>query len=157
MGQNPQAADSLGVNVMRIRYICVVTGGVLAGIAGAALSIALLNIFQENLTSGMGFIAVALVYFGGWRAAGIVGGALLFSTVNAFQLWIQIQGIAIPADFALMMPYVVTILVLALLAKRRTNAAGRPGQAFRAGQGMRGGEPRRGVKAGIRLRYRRVK
>ena len=62
-GQNPQAADSLGVDVVRIRYLSAVAGGVLAGLAGASLSIALLNIFQENLTNGMGFIAVALVFF----------------------------------------------------------------------------------------------
>jgi simple sugar transport system permease protein len=134
-GQNPQAADSLGVDVVRIRYLSAVTGGVLAGLAGASLSIALLNIFQENLTNGMGFIAVALVFFGGWRAAGVLGGALLFSTVNAIQLWIQIQGVAIPSDFALMMPYVVTILVLALLARRRVNAPAVLGKPFERGRG----------------------
>src|SRR5574340_1524128 len=67
VGQNPQAADTLGVNVTRVRYFCVSLGGMLAGIAGASLSIALINLFQENMTNGMGFIAVALVYFGGWR------------------------------------------------------------------------------------------
>ena len=134
-GQNPQAADSLGVDVVRIRYLSAVAGGVLAGLAGASLSIALLNIFQENLTNGMGFIAVALVFFGGWRAAGVLGGALLFSTVNAIQLWIQIQGVAIPSDFALMMPYVVTILVLALLARRRVNAPAVLGKPFERGRG----------------------
>ena len=64
----------------------------LAGIAGASLSIALINLFQENMTNGMGFIAVALVYFGGWRPMGVLGGALLFSLVNALQLWIQVKG-----------------------------------------------------------------
>jgi ribose/xylose/arabinose/galactoside ABC-type transport system permease subunit len=60
----PEAADSLGVNVAAIRYACISFGGVMAGIAGASLSIALINLFQENMTSGLGFIAVALVYFG---------------------------------------------------------------------------------------------
>ena len=112
-GQNPQAADSLGVDINRIRYFTVITGGVLAGIAGASLSIALINLFQENMTNGMGFIAVALVYFGGWRPWGVLGGALLFSFVNAFQLWIQVKGINLPSDIAVMMPYVLTILALA--------------------------------------------
>ncbi len=132
-GQNPQAADSLGIDVARIRYLSAIAGGVLAGLAGASLSIALLDIFQDNLTNGMGFIAVALVFFGGWRPTGLLGGALLFSTVNAVQLWIQIQKLAIPADFALMMPYVVTILVLALLGRRRGNAPAALGQPFERG------------------------
>ncbi|GAG63578.1 unnamed protein product, partial [marine sediment metagenome] len=67
VGQHPEAADSLGVNIVRIRYLTVIFGGMLSGIAGASLSIALLNVFQQNLTNGMGFIAVALVYFGAWR------------------------------------------------------------------------------------------
>jgi ABC-type uncharacterized transport system permease subunit len=134
-GQNPQAADSLGVDVVKIRYLSEIAGGVLAGLAGASLSIALLDIFQDNLTNGMGFIAVALVFFGGWRAAGVLGGALLFSSVNAVQLWIQIQGLPIPSDFALMMPYVVTILVLALLGRRRATAPAALGRPFERGQG----------------------
>ena len=122
VGQNPQAADSLGINVNRMRYYTVILGGVLSGVAGASLSIALLNVFQQNLTNGMGFIAVALVYFGGWRPRGLLIGALLFSMVNALQLWVQVRGINIPSDFALMMPYVITILVLAAMAKRRVHA-----------------------------------
>jgi ABC-type uncharacterized transport system permease subunit len=121
--------------VVKIRYLSAIAGGVLAGLAGASLSIALLDIFQDNLTNGMGFIAVALVFFGGWRAAGVLGGALLFSSVNAVQLWIQIQGLPIPSDFALMMPYVVTILVLALLGRRRANAPAALGRPFERGQG----------------------
>jgi general nucleoside transport system permease protein len=81
-------------------------------LAGASLSIALLNVFQQNMTSGLGFIAVALVYFGGWRPWGVLFGALLFSMVNSLQLWIQVLGINIPSDIAVMMPYVLTILVL---------------------------------------------
>jgi simple sugar transport system permease protein len=122
VGQNPQAADSLGINVNRMRYCTVILGGVLSGIAGASLSIALLNVFQQNLTNGLGFIAVALVYFGGWRPRGLLIGALLFSMVNALQLWVQVRGINIPSDFALMMPYIITILVLAAMAKRRVHA-----------------------------------
>ena len=83
----------MGVDVNQVRYFSVCCGAALAGLAGASLSIALVNLFQENLTAGMGFIAVALVYFGGWKPVGIMGGALLFSTVNAFQLWMQVLGI----------------------------------------------------------------
>lgn len=118
VGQNPAAADSLGVNVNRVRYFSVCLGSGLAGVAGASLSLALVNLFQENLTAGMGFIAVALVYFGGWRPVGILLGSLLFSAVNAFQLWMQVLGVGIKSDVAVMLPYLMTILVLALTTRR---------------------------------------
>jgi len=118
VGQNPEAADSLGVSVNGIRYATVILGSGMAGIAGASLSIGLLNVFQENMVNGIGFIAVALVYFGGWRPFGILGGALLFSTVNALQLWIQVLGLPIASDLAVMLPYVLTIVALALAVRQ---------------------------------------
>jgi simple sugar transport system permease protein len=117
-GENPEAADSLGVSIARVRYFTVTLGGILSGIAGASLSIANLNVFQQNMTAGLGFIAVALVYFGGWRPLGVMLGALLFSMVNSLQLWVQVLGIPIPSDFAVMMPYVLTILALVVTTTR---------------------------------------
>jgi len=118
VGENPGAADSLGVSVSRVRYLTVTLGGALSGVAGASLSIALLNVFQQNLTNGLGFIAVALVYFGGWRPLGVLAGSLLFSMVNALQLWVQVLGIPVPSDIAIMMPYALTILVLVFAGQR---------------------------------------
>jgi simple sugar transport system permease protein len=118
VGENPDAADSLGVSVARVRYFTIILGGTLSGVAGASLSIALLNVFQQNMTSGLGFIAVALVYFGGWRPWGILAGALLFSMVNSLQLWIQVLGVPVPSDIAVMMPYILTILVLVATVSR---------------------------------------
>jgi simple sugar transport system permease protein len=118
VGENPEAADSVGVSVARVRYFTIILGGILSGVAGASLSTALLNVFQQNMTSGLGFIAVALVYFGAWRPWGVLAGALLFSMVNALQLWIQVLGIPVPSDIAVMMPYVLTILVLVLSVSR---------------------------------------
>lgn len=118
VGENPDAADSLGVSVVRVRYFTIILGGTLSGMAGASMSIALLNVFQQNMTSGLGFIAVALVYFGAWSPWGVMAGALLFSMVNSLQLWIQVLGIPIPSDIAVMMPYVLTILVLVLTVSR---------------------------------------
>jgi len=123
VGQSPEAADTLGVSVKKIRYITVTLGGVLAGIAGASVSIALINVFLENITNGMGFIAVALVYFGGWRPYGVLAGSLLFSFVNAMQQWLQVKQIALPADVAVMLPYLLTIIVLAFSARRSTKPA----------------------------------
>ncbi len=118
VGENPEAADSLGVSVARVRYFTVIQGGIFSGLAGASLSIALLNVFQQNMTSGMGFIAVALVYFGGWRPWGVLGGALLFSMVSSLQLWMQVKNVPIPSEFAVMLPYVLTILVLVISVSR---------------------------------------
>lgn len=118
VGENPDAADSLGVSVARVRYFTIILGGTLSGMAGASLSIALLNVFQQNMTSGLGFIAVALVYFGAWSPWGVMAGSLLFSLVNSLQLWIQVKGVAIPSEIAVMMPYILTILVLVVTVKR---------------------------------------
>lgn len=124
VGQNPESADSLGVSVARVRYFTVIFGGTMSGLAGASLSIALLNVFQQGMTAGQGFIAVALVYFGAWRPWGVLAGAMLFSLVNGLQLWIQVLGIPIPSEFAVMMPYILTILVLtASVSKVRAPAA----------------------------------
>lgn len=118
VGHNPAAADSLGINVDRVRYFSVCFGSVLAGLAGASLSIALVNLFQENMTAGMGFIAIALVYFGAWNPLTIMAGALFFSTVNAFQLWMQVLGVPIPYNIALMLPYLLTIAALVVATNR---------------------------------------
>ena len=118
VGQNPSAADTLAVSVEKVRYFTVTLGGLLSGIAGASLSIGLLNVFQQGMTAGQGFIAVALVYFGAWRPFGVLLGAMIFSLVNALQLWVQVLGIPIPSDIAVMMPYVLTILALIFAVQR---------------------------------------
>ena len=123
VGQNPAAADSLGIGVNRVRYFSVCLGAMMAGVAGASLSIALLNLFQDNLTAGQGFIAVALVYFGGWNPVGVMGGALLFSVVNSFQLWMQVLGVKIPANVAVMLPYLLTIAALTVTVNRMRQPA----------------------------------
>ena len=119
VGENPEAADSLGVSVVRTRYLTVTIGGTLAGVAGAALAIDL-GIFQQNLTNAQGFIAIALVYFGAWRPAGVMGGALLYGFINSLVLQFKTLGI-IPrswSDIAAMAPAIITILALVLVARR---------------------------------------
>lgn len=118
VGENPEAADSLGVSVTGVRYTTQIIGGIMSGVAGASLSIALLNVFQQGMTAGLGFIAVALVYFGGWRPLGVLVGSLIFSMVNALQLWVQVLKLPIPSDIAVMMPYVLTILALVIAVQR---------------------------------------
>jgi general nucleoside transport system permease protein len=119
VGENPAAADSVGVNVARVRYSTVVLGSSLAGVAGAALALQL-GIFQQNLTQGQGFIAVALVYFGAWRPVGVMAGSLLYGMVAATVLSWKTLGI-IPqsaSDLAAMAPAVLTVLALVVVARR---------------------------------------
>jgi len=119
VGENPQAADSLGVSVEGTRFMAIMIGNALAGLAGATLSLQL-GVFQQNLTNGLGFIAVALVYFGAWRAKWVMAGAMLYGIVTATRLQWQARDI-IPnsaSDIAAMAPAIITILALVLLAKR---------------------------------------
>lgn len=119
VGQNPQAADSLGVSVTRTRFIAILLGCSLAGIAGATLSLQLAA-FQHNLTNGIGFIAVALVYFGAWQPRWVMAGALLYGVVTATRIkWQSLEIIPQGAsDIAAMAPAIITILALVLLASR---------------------------------------
>lgn len=123
VGENPQAADTLGISVVGIRYLCVIVGGMMSGLAGAYLSIGLNNMYVDDITNGMGWIAIALVYFGRWHPWGVIAGSLLFSVVNALQIWVQVRGIEIPYEFAVMMPYVLTIVALAFAVQRATQPA----------------------------------
>jgi simple sugar transport system permease protein len=119
VGEYPEAADTLGVSVVGTRYAAETIGGTLAGVAGAVLAISL-GIFQQNLTNGAGFIAIALVYFGAFTPFGIMWGALLFGAVNALILELKTLEV-IPRDLsnlAAMAPAIITILALAVVARR---------------------------------------
>jgi simple sugar transport system permease protein len=129
VGENPAAADSLGVSVARIRWSTVILGSTFAGLAGASL-LMYGGIFQVNLTQAEGFIAVALVYFGAWRPVGVMGGALLYGLVGVVILTWKSLGI-IPlnaSDLAATAPAVITVLALLFLARRfrQPAALGRP-------------------------------
>lgn len=130
VGTTPQAADTLGVNVEHIRYQCVILGGVMAGLAGAYLSISQAHMFADNITAGRGFIAVALVYFGRWHPVGIMGGALLFSLAHSLQRSIQVYGINFPYELAVVFPYLLVIIVLALSYKSRNLGPAALGRAY---------------------------
>lgn len=139
VGQNPAAADAMGVNVDRVRYSTVILGGILAGVAGASLSIAVTPVFQENMTAGRGFIAVALVYFGAWSPWRVMAGALLFSIANNLQIWAQlydvrIGGAAIPPNLLIMAPYVLTIAVLLFARQRKRSEPAALSKPFQRGE-----------------------
>jgi ABC-type uncharacterized transport system permease subunit len=119
VGTYPRAADTMGISVNRVRYQALALGGALGGLGGAYLSLCQAHLFADDLVAGRGFIAVALVYFGRWTPLGIAGGALLFSLAQALQNVIQVAGIKFPYEFAVMFPYVLVIVVLALARRAR--------------------------------------
>jgi len=115
IGESPHTADAMGVNVIGLRYRYTVLGGMLVGLGGAHLSLSYTPGWTENLTSGRGWIAIALVIFATWDPARAVVGALLFGGVNAIQFRLQAAGATIPAAFLNMLPYALTITVLVII------------------------------------------
>lgn len=115
IGESPQTADAMGVNVFALRYLYTILGGMLVGLGGAHLSLAYTPGWTENLTGGRGWIAIALVIFATWDPVRAVVGALLFGGVNAVQFRLQAAGTTIPAAFLNMLPYAFTIIVLVLI------------------------------------------
>ncbi|MFQ5594943.1 MAG: ABC transporter permease [Anaerolineae bacterium] len=112
VGENPKAADSLGVNVVRMRYVTAIVGAMLMGIAGAYLPMVYTGTFTEGMVQGRGWIAIALTFFGGWSPHLIFLGSLFFAGVEVLALRVQIGGFGIPYQFLLTLPYIATILVM---------------------------------------------
>jgi len=112
VGESPQTADALGVNVLKLRYFYTMIGGMLVGLGGAHLSLAYTPGWAEHLTGGRGWIVIALVIFATWDPGRAVIGALLFGGVNAIQFRLQAMGATIPASLLNMLPYILTVVVL---------------------------------------------
>jgi simple sugar transport system permease protein len=112
VGESPQTADAMGINVTRTRYAYTLLGGVLVGLGGAHLSLAYLGGWAENLTGGRGWIVIALVIFSMWNPARAVLGAVLFGGLSAVQFRLQAEGIVIPVAYLKMLPYLATVLIL---------------------------------------------
>jgi general nucleoside transport system permease protein len=124
VGEHPRAADTLGVDVFRVRYVNVVLGGVIAGVGGAYFTLGSVGRFDENITAGRGFIALAAMIFGRWHPVGALAAALVFGFADALQQKLAILQTGIPSEFLLMAPYLVTIAVVAgLVGRARAPAA----------------------------------
>jgi ABC-type uncharacterized transport system permease subunit len=116
-GENPESAHALGYQVRWIRLGAVTLGGALCGLAGAYLSIVYTPLWVEGIAAGKGWIALALTTFATWRPARILLGAYLFGGVTMLQFHLQSIGVEIPSQFLSMLPYVATIVVLALISR----------------------------------------
>lgn len=115
VGEDPQTADAMGINVLRTKYIYTIAGGMLVALGGAHLSLSYTPGWAENITGGRGWIVIALVIFSMWNPARAIWGALLFGGINAVQFRLQASGTSIPASFLNMLPYLGTIVVLVLM------------------------------------------
>ena len=135
LGESPQSAHMLGYHVMLIRSACVLFGGAMAGIGGAYLSTAYTPLWAEGMVAGRGWIVIALIVFGSWMVPRIAFGAYLFGAISLMELSVQALGLNIPSQLLSASPYIVTIIILALISrdpiKIRLNSPVSLGQTFK--------------------------
>ena len=129
VGENPKAADSLGVNTSLMRYVTAIAGGMLMGLAGAYLPMLYTGTYTHDIVRGRGWLAIALTFFGGWSPHTIFLGALFFAGVEVLSFRVQVSGGGIPYQFLLMLPYIATLLVM-MFAFRRARVPAFLGQNY---------------------------
>jgi len=137
VGESPESAHALGYPVRRIRLLAVVAGGALCGLAGAYISVVYTPLWVEGMVAGKGWIALALTTFATWRPARVLLGAYLFGGVTMLQFHLQGIGVEVPSQFLTMLPYLATIVVLALISRNpqwiRVNMPASIGKPFYPG------------------------
>ncbi|KPP86713.1 MAG: simple sugar transport system permease protein [Rhodobacteraceae bacterium HLUCCO07] len=132
VGENHHAAHALGYKVVRIRILAILFGGACAGLGGAYISLIRVPQWTEGMTSGAGWIALALVVFASWKPGRVLLGAWLFGGVTVLQLNLQAAGLAIPVEYLSMSPYLITILVLVIMSADKSRAPASLGRIFHA-------------------------
>ena len=121
LGENPRAVDMKGINVMRYRFLAVLFGGMMAGLAGSFITLASVGIFVADITSGRGWLAIAIVIFGDWKPVKILWASLFFGFIDALQMQLQALGVQLPFQLFLAMPYILTTVAV-FLARKRSGA-----------------------------------
>ena len=125
VGENPKAAETAGLSVHKIRYFSVILSGVLGGLGGAFLSLGQMNLFQEGMVAGRGYLALGAVTMGRWTPIGAFASSMFFGLFSAVQLYVQtIPGNPVPSEFIQMIPYLASLLVLAVSLKKNSSAVG---------------------------------
>lgn len=124
VGENPRACDTVGINVTATRFLSILYSGVMAGFAGAFVSMGQLSFFTEGMIAGGGFMALACVVFGNYTPVGVLLASMVFGASNALRYLLQAQSTGIPYQFLLMLPYVITILAICGLIRRSNKPAG---------------------------------
>lgn len=114
VGENPAAADTLGINVYKVRYICVILSGILAGVGGATVTLGIVAQFSQTSIAGQGFIGLAAVIFGKWKPQGAYKACLVFGFAQALTVVLGGGALAVPSEILAMLPYALTILILIL-------------------------------------------
>jgi|TARA_B100000315_G_scaffold154212_1_gene142744 simple sugar transport system permease protein len=118
LGENPRAVDMKGINVTLYRFLAVLFGGMMAGLAGAFITLASVGIFVADITSGRGWLAIAIVIFGDWKPVKILWASLFFGFIDALQMQLQALGVQLPFQLFLAMPYILTTVAVFLGRKR---------------------------------------
>jgi len=116
VGENPHAANAIGIKVLQVRYLAILFGGAMTGLAGAYMSLVYTPMWAENMTAGRGWIALALVVFASWRVGRIMLGAYLFGFASIMHLVLQGLGVNISSNLLAMMPYVATVIVMVIIS-----------------------------------------
>ena len=125
VGENPKAAETAGLSVHKIRYFSVILSGVLGGLGGAFLSLGQMNLFQEGMVAGRGYLALGAVTMGRWSPIGAFASSMFFGLFSAIQLYVQtMPGNPVPSEFIQMIPYLASLLVLAVSLKKNSSAMG---------------------------------
>lgn len=129
VGEHPEAAETLNINVKLTRYLAVMFSGFMGGIGGASMSLAVVSAFSPTLIAGQGYIALVTVIFGNWKPQGVVVGALFFGLAQSIATYLGGASIALPIEFISMIPYVATLLIL-IIFNRKSNAPKASGKVY---------------------------
>lgn len=127
IGENPEMAGTMGVNVYRLQYLCVMASGMLAAMGGAYLSIGDINMFSKDMVSGRGYIALSMVILGNWKPVWVAMGGLVYGFAQSLQF--RLQSVNIPPQLVQMLPYVLTLIVL-LFARKKSSAPAAEGKHY---------------------------
>ncbi|MDO5047662.1 MAG: ABC transporter permease [Anaerococcus sp.] len=128
VGEHPKAAETLNINVSKVRYGSVIFSGFMGGLGGASMSLAVVSSFSPTLIAGQGYIALVTVIFGNWKPHGVLLGSLFFGLAQAIATYLGSTGLAIPIEFISMIPYIATLLILIIFKgkSQAPKASGKP-------------------------------